>query len=77
MDENLIRNAIENITVYHTHIKQLGFSGLRKFGSHFGIFAGWQVRSPKTQPFHIVKRKQQGQQRPFSSGSNKTCIFCS
>jgi hypothetical protein len=40
-----------------THnIKQLGFSGLRGFGSRFSILVGGQERSPKTQPFHIVKR---------------------
>ena len=40
-----------------THnIKQLGFSGLRAFGSRFSILVGGQERSPKTQPFHIVKR---------------------
>lgn len=40
-----------------THnIKQLGFSCLRVFGSRFSILVGGQERSPKTQPFHIVKR---------------------
>ena len=40
-----------------THnIKQLGFSGLRAFGSHFSVFLGGYERAPKTQPFHIVKR---------------------
>src|SRR4030043_237461 len=40
-----------------THnIKQLGFSGLRVFGSRFSILVGGQERSPKTQPFNIVKR---------------------
>ncbi len=40
-----------------THnIKQLGFSGLRGFGSRVNILVGGQDRSPKTQPFHIVKR---------------------
>ena len=40
-----------------THnIKQLGFSGLRGFGSRASVLIGGQVRSPKTQPFHIVKR---------------------
>ncbi len=40
-----------------THnIKQLGFSGLRAFGSRANVFLGGQERSPKTQPFHIVKR---------------------
>jgi len=40
-----------------THnIKQLGFSGLRRFGSRFSFFVGGQERSSKTQPFHIVKR---------------------
>jgi hypothetical protein len=38
-----------------THnIKQLGFSGLRGFGSRFSILVGGQERSPKTQPFHIA-----------------------
>ena len=35
------------------NIKQLGFSGLLAFGSRYGIPGGRQVRSPKTQPFHI------------------------
>jgi hypothetical protein len=40
-----------------THnIKQLGLSGLRGFVSRFSILVGGQVRSPKTQPFHIAKR---------------------
>jgi len=40
-----------------THnIKQLGFSGLRAFGSRASFLVGGQVRSPKTQPFHIVNR---------------------
>jgi len=40
-----------------THnIKQLGFSGLHTSGSRFSILVGGQERSPKTQPFHIVKR---------------------
>jgi len=40
-----------------THnIKQLGFSGLRAFCSRFSVLVGGQVRAPKTQPFHIVKR---------------------
>jgi BRCT domain type II-containing protein len=40
-----------------THnIKQLGFSGLRAFSSRISFFLGGQERSPKTQPFHIVKR---------------------
>jgi hypothetical protein len=34
----------------------LGISGLRAFGSRFSILVGGQVRSPKIQPFHIVKR---------------------
>ena len=47
--------------LHTTHnIKQLGFSGLREFGSRFNFFLGGQDRSPKTQPFHIVKRCQQG-----------------
>ena len=41
----------------HTHnIKQLGFSGLRAFGSRISILVGGQVLAPKTQPFHIVNR---------------------
>ena len=44
-----------------THnIKQLGFSGLRAFGSRASVFLGGYERAPKTQPFHIVKRWQQG-----------------
>lgn len=40
-----------------THnINQLGFSGLRGFGSRFSVLVGGQVRAPQTQPFHIVKR---------------------
>jgi len=40
-----------------THnIKQLGFSGLREFGSHSSILVGGQERCPKTQPLHIVNR---------------------
>jgi len=40
-----------------THnIKQLGLSGLRGFDSRASILVGGQKRSPKTQPFHIVKR---------------------
>jgi len=40
-----------------THnIKQLGFSGLRGFGSRSSILVGGQERVPKTQPFHIVNR---------------------
>lgn len=40
-----------------THnIKQLGFSGLRGFVSRVSFLVGGQERSPKTQPFHIVKR---------------------
>lgn len=40
-----------------THnIKQLGFSGLRGFGSRASAFLGGYERAPKTQPFHIVKR---------------------
>jgi hypothetical protein len=43
-----------------THnIKQLGFSGLRGFSSHTSVLVGGQERSPKTQPFHIVKRCMQ------------------
>ena len=34
----------------------MGFSGLRGFGSRSSILAVGQERSPKTQPFHIVKR---------------------
>ncbi len=51
---------ILNTKLPPTHnIKQLGFSGLRGFGSRINFFLGGQVRSPKTQPFHIVKRCQQ------------------
>jgi hypothetical protein len=39
------------------NIKQLGFSGLLAFGSRASILVGGQERSPKTQPFHIVKRQ--------------------
>ncbi len=40
-----------------THnIKQLGFSGLLGFGSRASVFLGGYERTPKTQPFHIVKR---------------------
>jgi len=34
----------------------LGFSGLRGFGSRSNFFLGGYEHSPKTQPFHIVKR---------------------
>jgi antitoxin ParD1/3/4 len=37
----------------------LVISGLRGFGSRSSILVGRQERSPKTQPFHIVKRWQQ------------------
>jgi len=47
---------IENNEPLTHNIKQLGFSVLRAFGSRFSIFVGGQARSPKTQPFHIVKR---------------------
>lgn len=40
-----------------THnIKQLGFSGLRGFGSRATVLVGGLERRAKTQPFHIVKR---------------------
>ncbi len=43
-----------------THnIKQLGFSGLRGFGSRFNFFLGGYERATKTQPFHIVIRYRQ------------------
>jgi len=43
-----------------THnIKQLVFSGLRALGSRFSLLVGGQERTPKTQPFHIVKRCRQ------------------
>ena len=45
-----------NVLATTHNIKQLGFSGLRGFGSRFGILVGGQVCSPKTQPFHIVNR---------------------
>ncbi len=38
------------------NIKQLGFSGLRGFGSRASFFLGGYECFPKTQPFHIVKR---------------------
>ncbi len=42
-----------------THnIKQLGFIGLRGFGSRSSVLLGGYRRAPKTQPFHIVKRWQ-------------------
>ena len=44
-----------------THnIKQLGLSGLRGFGSRVNFFLGRYRRNPKTQPFHIVKRGNNG-----------------
>lgn len=49
---NKIRRTTHNI-------KQLGFIGLREFGSRANILVGGQERSPKTQPFHIVKRCSQ------------------
>ena len=40
-----------------THnIKQLGFSGLRAFVLASTFSNGGYERTPKTQPFHIVKR---------------------
>ncbi|MDA3880156.1 MAG: hypothetical protein PF436_07205 [Prolixibacteraceae bacterium] len=50
-----IKKKSKNGTYTH-NIKQLGFSGLRGFGSRFSILVGGQERIPKTQPFHIVKR---------------------
>ena len=46
---------MKNILTTH-NIKQLGFSGLRAFGSRYNILVGRKVRSPKTQPFHIANR---------------------
>ncbi len=41
-----------------THgIANKGFSGMRGFGSRASIFIGGYSRTPKTQPFHIVKRQ--------------------
>jgi len=43
----------------HTQYKTVGvhfLSGLRELGSRTNILVGGQERSPKTQPFHIVKR---------------------
>jgi len=43
-----------------THnIKQLGFSGLRTSVFQINFSNGGYERTPKTQPFHIVKRWQQ------------------
>lgn len=59
MDLNLgiIISQYDKEKLCTTHnIKQLGFSGLRAFGSRFNILVGGQERIPKTQPFHIVKR---------------------
>ena len=52
----IIINGIEAQHTTH-NIKQLGFSGLGAFGSRLNILVGGQVRSPQTQPFHIVKRR--------------------
>ena len=51
-------NRLENNNGQRTthNIKQLGFSGLRAFSSRSNFFLGGQEHSPKTQPFHIVKR---------------------
>ena len=60
--KNIERNYLRTLknSQRPTHnIKQLGFSGLREFGSRISILVGGQERSPKTQPFHIVKRWQQ------------------
>ena len=46
----------KNLRALTHNIKQLGFNGLRGFGSRSCILVGGQVLSPKTQPFHIVKR---------------------
>jgi hypothetical protein len=53
----LIINVLLNKGQLVTHnIKQLGFSGLRGFGSRTSIFLGGYECTPKTQQFHIVKR---------------------
>ena len=64
-------HPLDNLSIFqlvpcwaHTHnIKQLGFSGLRGFGSRSNILVGGQGGSPKTQPFHIVNRWQQASER--------------
>jgi hypothetical protein len=55
----MIRIIAEPLT---HNIKQLGFSGLRGFGSRASFLVGGQERSPKNQPFHIVKRCTQAKQ---------------
>ncbi|MDZ7774972.1 MAG: hypothetical protein U5L09_04825 [Bacteroidales bacterium] len=37
--------------------KQLWFNGMLALGSRFIVLVGGQVRSPKIQPIHIVKRR--------------------
>jgi hypothetical protein len=46
---NKLRNTTHNI-------KQLGFSGLRAFVFQVNFSNDGYRRTPKTQPFHIVKR---------------------
>jgi hypothetical protein len=48
----------------------LGFSGLRGFGSRASFLVGGQERSPKTQPFHIVKRCVLLQKEPIKIEPN-------
>jgi len=50
-----LTGKINNETPTH-NIKQLVISGLRGFDSRASVFVGGQVRTPKTQPFHIVNR---------------------
>ena len=57
---------MNNLRTLTHNIKQLGFSGLRRFGSRFRILVGGQVRAPKTQPFHIVNRCAQYEKSPMS-----------
>lgn len=38
------------------NIKQLGFSGLQAFVFQTNFSPGGYERTPKTQPFHVVKR---------------------
>lgn len=59
------KETIEHRCLTH-NIKQLGFSGLRVLGSRINILVGGQVRTPKTQPFHIVDRYQQ----PYDDSAN-------
>jgi hypothetical protein len=56
------------------NIKQLGFSGLLAFGSRASILVGGQERSPKTQPFHIVKRCQQYETHESEFGNDSDLV---